>query len=111
MEDQHYKEILKQAQQILYCTTCGRTYQLDEIRLRGFLDQTVILQTICSNHHAPVVTFYLTNATPEKAEKPAVITSPVPKQTIRRVTKDDVLDLHEGLKGFDGDFKKLWDIM
>lgn len=111
MDDHNYKEILKQAQQILYCTTCGRTYQLDEIRLRGFLDETLILQTICSNHHAPVVTFYLTNSTPgAKSEKPMVLPERVGQPLAKKVTKDDVLDLHDGLKDFDGDFKKLWNL-
>jgi len=111
VDDHNYKEILKQAQQILYCTTCGRTYQLDEIRLRGFLDDTLILQTICSNHHAPVVTFYLTNSTPGvKADKPTVLAEPVQKREPQKVTKDDVLDLHQGMKDFDGDFRQLWNM-
>lgn len=109
MNDKNYKEILKQAQQILYCTTCGRTYQLDEIRLRGFLDDTMILQTICSNHHAPVVTFYLTNSVPgAKPEKTVELPREVEKLASKRVTKDDVLDLHQSLKDFDGNFRKLW---
>ena len=111
MDDRNYKEVLKQAQQILYCTTCGRTYQLDEIRLRGFLDDTMILQTICSNHHAPVVTFYLTNAVPgAKPEKATETREEVEKPVSRKLSKDDVLDLHQGLKDFSGDFRKLWNM-
>lgn len=110
MDDKNYKEILKQAQQILYCTTCGRTYQLEEIRLRGFLEDTVILQTICSNHHAPVVTFYLTNSTGQitPAEPSAGLAKAAARQQSKKISKDDVLDLHESLHDFDGDFKKLW---
>jgi hypothetical protein len=112
VDDRNYKEILKQAQQILYCTTCGRTYQLDEIRLRGFLDDTVILQTICSNHHAPVVTFYLTNSQGqiEKTDKPVQLPAKVERSTPKKVTKNDVLDLHQNLKDFNGDFRKLWNM-
>jgi hypothetical protein len=110
MDDRNYKEILKQAQQILYCTTCGRTYQLDEIRLRGFLDNTMILQTVCSNHHAPVVTFYLTDANQGIRRGPVQLSKQVIHAPESKVTKDDVLNLHESLKEFDGNFRNLWNM-
>lgn len=102
MDEKNYQDLIKQAQEILYCPTCGRTYQLDEIRLRGFVDDKLVLQVICSNGHAPVSTIVFTATSGGK------LPQRVKAAPRKKITKDDVLDLHQALKGFDGDFKNLW---
>jgi len=84
-------EIIEQIQKDLTCPVCGRKYEIGEIRLRGLFDHTLIVQTVCVNHH---LTLFMT--TYRKQEKPQPIAS------------DEILDLHRNLKNFDGDFKKLW---
>ena len=85
-------EIIAQIQKDLYCPVCGKNYEIGEIRLRGLFDQTLIIQTICLNHH---VTLFMTTLQHRQAEK-------------KLLTNNDILDLHNALKDFDGDFQKLW---
>lgn len=85
-------EIIAQIQRDLYCPVCGKNYEIGEIRLRGLFDHTLIVQTICTNGH---VTLFMTTL-----KKTEVSKSPI--------SSDDILDLHNALKDFDGNFQKLW---
>lgn len=85
-------EIIQQIQKDLSCPVCGKNYEVGEIRLRGLFDHTLIIQTICENGHA---TLFMTTLNNKKENKNPLST-------------DDVLDLTNALKNFDGDFQKLW---
>jgi len=84
-------EIIKQMQKDLYCPVCGKSFEIGEIRLRGLFDHTLIVQTVCANNH---LTLFMTTHDKKKDQIP--------------ITTDDVLDLHNSLEKFDGDFQKLW---
>ena len=96
MNHHSIEEIIAQLQKDLYCHYCGRSYDFDEIKLKGFFDHSLILQTVCMNGHPPVVTIFMTPYH-HKGE-------------IRRekVTTNDILDLHEVLENFSGDFRSLF---
>ena len=84
-------EIIKQIQKDLYCPVCGKNYEIGEIRLRGLFDHTLIVQTVCANNH---MTLFMT--TYDK------------KNNKKSVSSNDILDLHNALGGFNGDFEKIW---
>ncbi len=88
------QEILKQAQKDLYCPTCGRNFSLGEIHLRGLFDNTLLLQTICSNGHSPIIMIFIA---PYKL-----------KEQLKPIEMDDVLTFHAQIKSFNGDFQSLW---
>lgn len=85
-------EIIAQIQRDLYCPVCGKNYEIGEIRLRGLFDHTLIIQTICSGGH---ITLFMTSFRGNEQKK-------IP------FTNNDILDLHNGLNDFDGDFQKIW---
>ena len=85
-------EIIQQIQKDLYCPVCGKNYKIGELRVRGLFDKTLIVQTICMNGH---MTFFMT--TLKKVEEK---TNPI--------NTNDVLDLHNRLESFNGDFQHLW---
>ena len=85
-------EIIVQIQKDLYCPVCGKNYEIGEIRLRGLLDHTLIIQTICSSGH---MTLFMT-------------TFRAKKETPKPLSTNDVLDLTNALEDFDGDFQKVW---
>lgn len=100
-----YEDIISQAQKIISCPACGRTYAADEIKLRGFLDNTYILQTICNQGHSPLLTVFI--ASYQKREgKP--LPSEIREFKAERISSDDVIDFHEKLEKFNGDFESLW---
>jgi hypothetical protein len=84
-------EIIKQIQKDLYCPVCGKNYEVGEIRLRGLFDHTLIIQTVCENGH---ITLFMTTYKKKEPTEP--------------IMSDDILDLHNGLVKFDGNFEKLW---
>ena len=85
-------EIIQQIQKDLYCPVCGKNYKVGELRVRGLFDKTLIVQTICMNGH---MTFFMT--TLKKIEEKA-----------NQIDTNDVLDLHNHLESFNGDFQSLW---
>lgn len=100
-----YEDIITQAQKIISCPACGRTYAANEIKLRGFLDNTYILQTICSQGHSPLLTVFI--ASYQKKEEKI---SPAEIEALKsqRITSDDVIEFHQKIEKFDGNFESLW---
>ncbi len=82
-------EIISQIQKDLYCPVCGTTFDIGEIRIRGFFANLIIIQTICKKGH---LTLFATNY---KKQKMAL-------------TENDVTAIHGKLSNFDGDFIKQW---
>lgn len=87
------QELLKQIQRDLSCPVCGRKYEMGDIKVRGALDYILIIQTMCAEGH---LTLFMTVFRAHK------------KIQIQPMTENDVLDLHNSLKDFKGDFEKQW---
>jgi hypothetical protein len=87
-------ELLHQAQKELTCPTCGRNFLISEIRPRGHINKTIMLQAVCSNNHFPIVLIFIPSK-PFSAK-------------ITPITKRDILKLKQRVDAFDGDFATLW---
>lgn len=85
-------EIIRQIQRDLSCPVCGKNYDIGEIKLRGLFDHTLIIQTICSSGH---LTLFMTTIKEYRQKKTPI-------------TSDDLIELHQALENFDGNFQKLW---
>lgn len=85
-------EIIAQIQRDLYCPVCGQDFEIGEIRLRGLLDHTLIVQTICTGGH---ITLFMTTIKQKVQEKLPISTN-------------DILDLYKSLSNFNGNFQQLW---
>jgi len=99
-------QIIAEARRSLVCPICGRSYEANEIRLRGFLGNAYIIQTICSNGHMPLVTVFV--ATAQLDKRPSF----TPQSSLshrEKVTINDVIDSHAQLENFDGDISQLWE--
>lgn len=98
-------EILKQAQKTLTCPVCKRHYRLDEIKIKGALDNIYIFQTVCKNHHIPVITVFIANYKNrlQRNQKYIDIIKEVqdPKEPLGA---NDIIKIHETLKKFNGNF-------
>jgi hypothetical protein len=90
------QQLIEQAQSVMTCPECGRHYEAGEIKFKGFMDHTYILQTTCSNNHAPIFTTWITSYVPTLSDEVAPLQD------------DHVLALHKALEAFDGNFKALW---
>lgn len=83
-------EILKRIQRELSCPVCGSKFEMSGIKVRGQIDPVTIVQTTCPDGH---LTLFMTAFS--KITKNAIIT-------------DQILDLTNSLKDFNGDFAKIW---
>ena len=99
-------QIIAEARRSLVCPVCGRSYEASEIRLRGFLDNAYIIQTICSNGHMPLVTIFVATAQSGKMPTFTPQAQPFFKE---KVTINDVIDSHARLENFEGDMGQLWE--
>ena len=54
MNDSDLRKLLKKLQFVMRCPNCGKSYHLEEISIRGFIDQNYFLNMDCSNCHIPV---------------------------------------------------------
>lgn len=89
------QEIIKQAQKDLFCPTCGRSFNLSEIRLRGIFNHSLVLQTVCTNGHSPVIMIFVTAYYKDNIE-------------LNPISFDDVISENDQMANFKGDFQSLW---
>lgn len=87
-------ELLHKAQKELSCPTCGRNFLLSEIRPRGHINNTIMLQAVCSNNHFPIVLIFIPSK-PFTAD-------------IAPITKNDIEKIKDSLEAFNGDFNLIW---
>ena len=90
-------ELLKQIQRDLACPICGRKFELSGIKIRGMFEQVLIVQTTCSEGHLTIFMTFLQEQAKEDNTK-----------VLPPLTIDEVLDLTNKLKKFNGDFEKIW---
>jgi len=86
------QEIIKQIQRDFLCPICGKKYEIQNIKVRGAFDQTIIVQTICPDGHN---TMFVTTFTGKKMME-------------KSITADEILDFSNSLNKFNGEFEKLW---
>lgn len=90
MGDQPLYDIIKRAQEELSCPVCSRNFEIDEIKVRGVMDKNYLVQAACHRGHAPSLVLYIVGTVVRHDDA---------------MTTDDVLDLHQNLKAFNGDFR------
>ncbi|MBI4022739.1 hypothetical protein HY375_01065 [Candidatus Berkelbacteria bacterium] len=96
MGDVSMDDVLHAAYHDLACPACGREFEPSELRLRGALEKQYLVQASCQRGHSPALVLYIVTKNRLRA------------MTDDRLTADNVLDLHNALKAFDGNFKKVF---
>jgi hypothetical protein len=101
------------------CSVCHRSYSADDVRVLSRKPDMWMMVVQCTDCHARnFVAAVLNNGDPDEARlalrqlSAEAANEPAPEEIIERpevgppVTVDDVLDMHEFLKSFDGDFRR-----
>ena len=101
--------IIKKLVSSVKCAVCGQCYDKDGINILGHQDDVWFLNVSCSTCH----TQCLVAAVIKAVEAPEVITDLTEIEQGRpghmdMVTGDEVLDMHNFLKHFDGDFSRIF---
>jgi hypothetical protein len=91
------------------CSVCGQRYESGNINVLGHQEDLWFLRVSCSACH----TQYLVAAVVREGRAPEVITDLTEAELDKfmnagRVTADEVIDMHNFLRNFDGDFSQLF---
>jgi len=92
------------------CGICGQRYEADDVSVLGHQQDLWFLSAFCSACH----TRCLVAVVVKEDRVPEVITDLTEAELERfrnmdTLTADEVLDIHDFLKDFDGDFSRLFD--
>jgi len=98
MNNKELYKLLQTVQKNIRCPQCGKEYSFSQIKIRGIVDKIVFLELVCLDHMPVMATVTLAGS--NKSEK---IT------TDEKVTLNDVLEAHNLINEFKGDFQKLFD--
>lgn len=116
MNDKDLRKLLKKLQFVMRCPNCGKPYHLEEISIRGFIDQNYFLNMDCSNCHIPVFATVAISGDSSNISEPRfegdyeenVITPTNSSSStlLDPISNQDILDMHGFLENFQGDFSK-----
>lgn len=100
--------LIKRVMASMKCGVCGQRYEPDNINVLGQQEDLWFLRVFCS----ACQTQYLVAAVIREGKMPEVITDLTEAESDKfrnadKLTADEVLDMHNFLKDFDGDFSRL----
>jgi len=103
------ENLVKRLMTATKCTVCGQHYRMDDISVLGHEDDLWFLTVSC----AACNTQYLVAAVVKEDGVPAVVTDLTEAEQerferVQTVTADEVLNMHDFLTGFNGDFHGLF---
>lgn len=93
------------------CSVCGRHYEGENVKILGHRDDLWFLSVSCLSCH----TQGLVAVVIKEGKPPYVVTDLTEEEQAKfrgmeAVGADDVLDVHDFLKGFDGDFAHFFSV-
>jgi uncharacterized Zn finger protein len=110
MDRQQLQELIRSIRALMRCPNCGSSYHTSSIRVLEEADMACLIHLECSRCGMPVLATIV--ARTERIEQPKIITGIKEKDLDQRdklspLTVDDVLNMHQFLQNFDGDFESL----
>ncbi len=114
MDRQQLQELIKSIKSLMRCPSCGASYRASSIQLLEEMDVACLIHLECSQCGMPVLATII--AKTEKIDQSRFITNfgeqeiNLPKEekvSSSSIDVDDVINMHEFLKNFDGDFESI----
>jgi hypothetical protein len=103
------ENLIKKLMTSMKCCVCGQHYEVDNIEVLGHDENLWFLSVLC----VTCQTQYLAAAVIKEGIAPEVITDLTEAEldkfsNMSRLTADELLDMHNFLKEFDGDFTRFF---
>ncbi len=111
MNSYQLQELIKNIQSMMRCPSCGSNYSSEQIHFLGQLDMAALIQLDCQSCGLPVMATIIVS---EKNQPQAKIMSDISREELAgtanrdAVNTDNVVDMHQFLKEFNGDFDQLF---
>lgn len=105
MDKNNLLHILKTLTEMMHCPHCGEIYSLEEVQYISQVDGYCLLQVSCKKCRVPIwVNFFVEKN--EMRKKIEFDIKQLNQEDQEPITVDEVVDFHQILKSFDGNFKK-----
>jgi len=104
-----HERFLRELMKMVKCSTCGRRYAAADVNVMGRQGDLWYVTLSCSHCHAQAVVAAVLKE--RKVETPITDLTEEEQERFREsapVGPDEVLDMHDFLKDFDGDFSRLF---
>jgi hypothetical protein len=100
--------LIKRLMTSVECNACGQRYEADDIEVIGHHEELWFLRAVCSACHAQSIVA----AVVKEGKAPQLITDLTDAELDKfgniDILTDDVLDMHNFLEDFNGDFSRLF---
>jgi hypothetical protein len=107
VEQNNLLHILKTLTEMMHCPHCGEVYSLDEVQYISQVDGYCLLQVSCKKCRIPIwVNFFIEKN--EIKQKPTFNMQLLLQENLEPITTDEVVDFHQMVRSFDGNFKKVF---
>jgi len=103
------ERLLKQIISTRRCRICRQTFERSQVRMAAKDDQLWIVSARCTTcRHQQMFWVTLRDGVSQSVLRDVTAEEEEHFAAMEAVTGDDVLDMHQFLAGFDGDFKRLF---
>jgi len=100
-------QILKTLTEMMHCPHCGDVYTLDQVQYISQIEGYCLLQVSCKSCHVSVwVNFFVENSLAKQSLEFDLKNLEASDES--PITADEVIDFHQEIYSFDGNFKKIF---
>ncbi|HBG82015.1 TPA: hypothetical protein DDW69_04245 [candidate division CPR2 bacterium] len=104
MSEKEFNKILEKLKSTLKCPLCGKAYDKNEIKYLGTFNFSYLLEMNCQHCDLAVMATVIMNPQKNKLD---LIRGELKKfEEAEEISADELIELHEFLDKFDGNFKK-----
>jgi hypothetical protein len=114
MDQKILQKIIRNLQNKVRCPACGHQFKKSEIKFRGFFREVYLFEFGCPVCSTMLFAKVLVNqpSQPRFQNRPIRLRdiSPIKEFSLpqKKITTNSIIQLHQELKSFDGDFEKLF---
>lgn len=102
------KHLMAQIKRDVTCNNCSKSYDESGIVIVGAMNDEVILHLNCSGCGSQSVLNAVLDKYQENRKHSGLKIRNLERANLPEITSNDVIDIHNFLKNFGGDFKKLF---
>jgi len=97
------KEIVRHIKKMVPCSNCNRKFNNDTIHVLSSYNHEALFHFNCSHCHNQLIVHVTVSDTGDDKSKLSIHA-----KNTHSISQNDVLDMHNFLNGFKGDFRKLF---
>lgn len=106
-KNNNFFDIIRRISTGMYCPFCGTPFNTDKISFVGIGDGSYAVSLTCGKCSTPIMFSIIVGSKKDKLF-PSVFGGGNEVFSEEEISLDEIINLHENLKMFDGDFKKVF---